>query len=123
MVHGAFGVCADAAEFALLAAFSDDCLGGEFARFVLRPIPLLLIAWFVVANLNVLVAGNCGAALLLRSVRCADLYQLRFGCYGLADVRFDLRGIAFRIGALCGIWANCKSFLLARRRRVDRVRP
>jgi hypothetical protein len=49
------------------------------------------------------------------------LYQLRFGCDGLADVRFDLRGVAFRIGALCGIWANCKSFLLARRRRVDRV--
>jgi hypothetical protein len=39
----------------------------------------------------------------------------------LPDVHLQLDGVAFRIGALCGIWANCKSFLLARRRRVDRV--
>ena len=28
---------------------------------------------------------------------------------------------ALGIGALCGIWANSKSFLLARSRRADRV--
>jgi hypothetical protein len=30
-------------------------------------------------------------------------------------------GVATRVGALCGIWANCKSFLLALRRRDNRV--
>jgi hypothetical protein len=30
----------------------------------------------------------------------------------------DLRVVAVWIGALCGIWANCKSFLLALRRRA-----
>jgi hypothetical protein len=33
----------------------------------------------------------------------------------------DLRPEALRIGALCGIWANSKFFLLARSRRADRV--
>jgi hypothetical protein len=37
------------------------------------------------------------------------------------DVDFNLELIAGRIEALCGIWANCKSFLLALRRRADRV--
>jgi hypothetical protein len=33
----------------------------------------------------------------------------------------DLRTEAQWIGALCGIWANSKFFLLARSRRADRV--
>jgi hypothetical protein len=33
----------------------------------------------------------------------------------------DLRPEALRVGALCGIWANSKSFLLGRSRRADRV--
>jgi len=37
-------------------------------------------------------------------------------------MRVDLSPEALWIGALCGIWANCKSILLARRRRADRVR-
>jgi hypothetical protein len=36
-------------------------------------------------------------------------------------VRREFCLIAAGIGALCGIWANCKSFLLALRRRADRV--
>jgi hypothetical protein len=37
---------------------------------------------------------------------------------GLRDMGFDLGLIAGGIGTLCGIWANCKSFLLAPRRRA-----
>jgi hypothetical protein len=37
-------------------------------------------------------------------------------------VRLHFVGVASRVGALCGIWANCKSFLLAPRRRNDRVK-
>jgi hypothetical protein len=33
----------------------------------------------------------------------------------------DLLPEALRVGALCGIWANSKSFLLARSCRADRV--
>ena len=36
-------------------------------------------------------------------------------------MRIDLRPKALRVGTLCGIWANSKSFLLARSRRTDRV--
>ena len=100
MVHGAFGICADAPQLALFAALGDNGLGGELAGLVLRPVALLLIGWFVVANLNILVAGHGDAAILWRSISSADLYQLRFCCNGLANVRIDLRGVAFRIGAL-----------------------
>jgi hypothetical protein len=37
-------------------------------------------------------------------------------------VRVQLGGVAIRVGALSGIWANRKSFLLAPRRRAERVR-
>ena len=42
MVDGAFGIGADFAYFALLAAFGDDGLGGELAGLVLRPVALVL---------------------------------------------------------------------------------
>src|SRR5208282_5385368 len=99
MVHGAFGIRADAPQLALFAALGNDSLGCEFAGLVLRPVALLLVGRLVVANLNVLVAGHHGAAILRRSVCRADLYQPRFGRDGLADVRFDLCGVAFWIGA------------------------
>jgi hypothetical protein len=51
----------------------------------------------------------------------ADLDKLRLGSDLGLNVRFQLGGVAIWIGALCGIWANCKSFLLALRRRADRV--
>ena len=41
---------------------------------------------------------------------------------GLGKVCGHLGLIAGRIGALCGIWANCKSFLSAPHRRATRVR-
>ena len=37
----------------------------------------------------------------------ADLYQLRLGCDGLLDVRFHLRGVAFRIGARIVLLPRC----------------
>jgi len=58
MMHGAFWICADAAQLALLAAFGDDGLGGELARLVLRPIALLRVGWLLGVNLNVLVARD-----------------------------------------------------------------
>jgi hypothetical protein len=39
----------------------------------------------------------------------------------LRDVRVELAVKAFGVSALCGIWANSKSFLLAPGSRVDRV--
>jgi hypothetical protein len=50
------------------------------------------------------------------------LHELGLVGEGLGNVGIDLRLIADGIGALCGIWANCKSFLLALRRRAARVR-
>jgi hypothetical protein len=41
----------------------------------------------------------------------------------ILDMRVELTIETRSIGALCGIWANCKLFLLATRRRADRVMP
>ena len=84
---------------ALLAAFGDDGLGGELAGLVLRPIALLLVGRLLAANLDVLVARDCGAAVFRLAVSRADLYQFGFGGDGLLHVRVHLRGVAFRIGA------------------------
>jgi hypothetical protein len=50
------------------------------------------------------------------------LHELGLGRNGLRHMSIDLALIAGGVGALCGIWANSKSFLLALRRRADRVR-
>jgi hypothetical protein len=52
-----------------------------------------------------------------------DLQQLRTRGNFAVDMRRDLDVVAISIKALCGIWANRKSFLLATRRRADRVMP
>ena len=100
VMHGAFGICADA--------------------LAVSPFSLPSVTMASVVNLQVLYSGQSrcfwlvGFSLristyLLRgtaalpsfgwSVSRADLYQLRFRCDGLANVRIDLRGVAFRIGA------------------------
>jgi hypothetical protein len=49
------------------------------------------------------------------------LHELRLaGNQGL-NVRLHFGRVAGWVGALCGIWANCKSFLLAPRRRKIRL--
>ena len=50
-----------------------------------------------------------------------DLNKLGTGCNLAVDVGSELDLIAGSVEALCGIWANCKSFLLAPRRRATRV--
>ena len=123
MVNLAFRVCTDTSDFALLTAFGDDGFRCELASLVLRPALLPFLGRLFLPDFNVAIPRNCGASLLLRAVGSADLNQLGFCSDCLAYMRLDLRRVALRIRALCGIWANCKSFLLARRRRVDRVRP
>ena len=51
-----------------------------------------------------------------------DLDQLGTGCNLAVDVSGELDLIAGSGEALCGIWANCKSFLAAPCRRAPRVR-
>ena len=90
MMHGAIRIRADAAEFAFFAAFGDDSLGGELASFILRPITVLGVGWFFVANLDILVARDNGAICLCRSIGGTDLNQFWLRCNGLLDVRFQL---------------------------------
>src|ERR1700722_948782 len=63
---------------------------------------------------------DCGVR--RRSIGALDLEQLRLLLGRLADMSLDLERKTDRVGALCGIWANRKSFLLAPRRRTDRVK-
>jgi hypothetical protein len=64
------------------------------------------------------VLGENGTAFLLLSMKRADLDELGLGCNRRGDMRVHLGLIVAWIGALCGIWANRKSFLLAPRRRA-----
>ena len=58
---------------------------------------------------------------MLLAIGGADLDELRLRCDLLGNVSGNLGLIAAWVGALCGIWANSKSFLLAPGRRADRV--
>jgi len=51
----------------------------------------------------------------------ADLDKVRLGGNLGLHVRVQFGRIAIWVGALCGIWANSKSFLLAPCRRAPRV--
>ena len=73
---------------------------GVLARFELRPFRLLRGVGLLRLDLDVLAAGNDLAALLLLAVSRADLHKLRLRCDLLLQERFDLHGIAIRIGAL-----------------------
>jgi hypothetical protein len=50
-----------------------------------------------------------------------NLNKLRLAFQRLRHVRVDLSAKAVGVAALCGIWANSRSFLLAPSRRADRV--
>jgi hypothetical protein len=110
-------------DFALADPIGDDGLGGELTRLVLGSPCLFLVLRFLRQDGNVLATRHDGTSLLrLRKTR-ADLHELGLGGDGIGYVRVQLRLITAWVGALCGIWANCKSFLLALRRRTDRVSP
>jgi hypothetical protein len=73
-------------------------------------------------ELAVLVFLQCTGALLFRAAPC----RLNLNKVGICsefplDVRSYFSLIARAIEALCGIWANSKSFLLAPGSRADRV--
>jgi len=63
VVDGAFGIGTDGADFAFLRALGNDGLGGVLARFVFRPVALLLVRGLLGVNLHELVARQGGAGL------------------------------------------------------------
>ena len=93
--------------------------GYGFAGLILRPILLLFCLRVLLLDFDVLVAGKRGAGLVRRAIRRGNLYQLGFRRDRLRDMAVKLRLVASRVGALCGIWANRKSFLLAPRRHAS----
>ena len=68
----------------------------------------------------VCVASQHRRVVLSAPVRC-NLYQLGPCSNGVLHMGFNFAVVASRPEALCGIWANCKSFLSAHRRRTYRV--
>jgi hypothetical protein len=122
VMHRAFGIGAHLAEFTFLCAIGNDGLGNEFACLVFRRVLLRFVLRSLLPDFDILATRDNRAAFGGFSVGSCDLYQLRFRGYRLLNMRVYLGRIAGRIGALCGIWANCKSFLLALRRRAHRVR-
>ena len=118
VMNGASGIRADFVNGANVAALGNDGIGSELAHLELRALCLVVGLRLVVADRGVLVARQYRAAFPLRTVGRADLDKLGFGGDGFRHVRRDLGLIAAGVGALCGIWANCKSFLLGPRRRA-----
>jgi hypothetical protein len=122
VMDGTGGIAAHLANLAFLIAFCDDGFAGELAGLELGPLRLILRGRLLGTNLGVLVAGESGVAFLLLAIRRTDLNQLRLRSDGFGDMPINLCLVAGRVGTLCGIWANCKSFLLALRRCDNRVR-
>ena len=121
VMHWAGWLRAYLTNLAFVDAFRDNGFGRKLARLELRADRLFFVGGLLGTDFDILVAGNGGTPILVLSIRRADLDQLRLRGDGLPDVHLQLDGVAFRIGALCGIWANSKSFLLAPGRRADRV--
>ena len=121
MVDGASWLRANLPQFALVDAIRDDGFGGVLARFELRPLRLFRGVGLLLSDFDILVARNGLLSLWLLPVGRADLDKFWLGRDLLLNVRLQLCRIAGRIGALCGIWANCKSFPLARCRHATRV--
>jgi hypothetical protein len=109
-------------QFALVDAVRNDGLGGVIARLELRPLCFLRRVGLPLPDFDVLVARDGLLPFGLLLVCRADLDKLRLGGNLGFYVRVQFGCIAIRVGELCGIWANCKSFLLALRRRDNRVR-
>jgi hypothetical protein len=120
-MNGASGIGADLMNGANLAALCDDGFRHGLASLEFWTPRFFLRLRFVVANGNVLVAGQNLAAFLRLAIGGADLNKVWFRSDLCGCMSFDLGLIAAWVGALCGIWANCKSFLLAPRRRASSV--
>jgi hypothetical protein len=119
MVNRAVWLGANLPQLALVDTVRHNGFGRVLARFELRPLRLLRRIRLLLPDFDVLVARDCLFTLGLLLVCRADLDKLRFrGDLGFY-MRIQLGTIAIRVGALCGIWANRKSFLLAPRRHSD----
>ena len=114
------GIGAHLGELALVGAVRNDGLCGVLARLELRSLRFLRRVGLLLSNFDVLVPGDRLLAFRLLFVCSADLDKLRLGGNLCLYVGVQLRRIAVRVGALCGIWANCKSFLPALRCRAGR---
>jgi hypothetical protein len=121
VMHRAFWIGAYLADFAFFCPVGNDGLGNEFACLVFRRVLLKFVLRFLLPYFDILAARDNRAAFGGFAVGGRDLYQLRFRGYRLLYMRVYLGRIAGRIRALCGIWANCKSFLSAPRRCAIRV--
>jgi hypothetical protein len=120
-MRGAVGIGADFVSRTLPFSLGDDSLGRVSVGLELRRLRIFLRLRFLVADEDVLPPGENRTSLLRSSVVGADLHQRRLRGKGLGDVRINLGLKAGSIRALCGIWANRKSFLLAPGSRADRV--
>jgi hypothetical protein len=92
---------------------------GVLAGIVLRPLRFLRGVGLLLPDFDIRFARDGLFVFWLLFVCCADLNKFRLGGDLLVYVRIQLGGVASRVGALCGIWANCKSFLLAPRRHAN----
>jgi hypothetical protein len=117
-MHRAVGVGANCEGGADAPAINDDgCLGG-FARQGWLGIRVLDDSFDLP---NVCKLDGSGPPLFQAAPTILDLHHPRMGCYLTVDMSLDLAVIARGVEALCGIWANRKSFLLAPRRHAARV--
>ena len=95
--------------------------GGVLAGFEFGPFCLHRRGGVLLAIFDVLIARDGLLAFRLLLICCADLDKFRLNGNLGFHVRVQFGGIAIRIGALCGSWANSNSFLLPPGSRADRV--
>ena len=121
MVYRTSRLGANLPQFAFVDAVRNDGLGRVLACLELRPLRFLRRVGLLLADFDVLVARDDLLTFRLLIVCGADLDKLWLRGNLCLYVCVQFRRVAIWIGALCGIWANCKSFLLALRRRDNRV--
>jgi hypothetical protein len=122
MVYRASGIRADLVDAADITALGNDGVRGEFAYLELWTFCFLLALRLLIPDGGVLIARENLAAFLLLAVGSADLDELRLCGDLLGDVPANLRLIAIRVGALCGIRETGKCFLRARHGGASRLR-
>ena len=118
-MHRAVAVGANGKGCAYVFAVDDDCGFGRMAGHVEFGIGVIVDDGFDLADM----AKLHGTGPLLLSVAPAVLDQDKagVGCDLAVKVGFNLGVIARCVKALCGIWANSKSFLPFPCRRAPRV--
>jgi hypothetical protein len=113
-MHGAIGIRANGDGLSDVPAKDDDGGFGVWAgRLGVRVVGCVEFAVSVFLQ-------RAGTLLFRAAPRGLKLHKLR-PCGKLpVDVCGRLHLVAGRVKALCGIWANCKSFLLVPRRHAGR---